>query len=304
MSFYQEVENYIFRKITANTEFHLPNHADLGNLKIRFFDIGAADGLNENNLFLAPILDVTGFEPDQRSFENLSKILESQGIRNYKVLPFSLNREKGEVDFFLTSKATCSSMYEPDLSIAESYRVIPKFFPMEKTTTDCVKLDDQIDYADWIKLETQGSELDILNGALRVLENWAVVQTEVEFFPIYKNQPVFDEIAQFLRHRGFQVFDIKVSGWNEPYLRNSVHAVGGSKTPLFGDAVFIKEEFLPWNLNTVESEQILIVLILISYKKLGLAYSILAKAKDIGVLKQGHEDLIIEILNTRFNGFL
>ena len=79
---------------------------------------------------------------------------------------------------------------------------------------------------------------------------------------------------------------------------------GGGKTPLFGDAVFIKEEFLPWNLNTVESEQILkIVLILISYKKLGLAFSIIAKAKDIGVLKQNHENLIINVLNTRFNGF-
>ena len=218
MSFYQKVKNYIFRKVTENKEFHLPNHEDLGNLKIRYIDIGAAEGLNENILFLAPILDVTGFEPDQRSLENLSKILESQGVGKHKVLPFALNREKGEVDFYLTNKVMCSLMYEPDLSIVESYgeREVSKFLHMEKTTTDCGKLDDQVDYADWIKLDTQGSELDILNGAERVLENCAVVQTEVEFFPLYKHQPVFDEIAQFLRHGGFQVFDIRVTGWHEP----------------------------------------------------------------------------------------
>jgi len=196
-------------------------------------------------------------------------------------------------------------MYEPDPSLAESYRVMDKFFPMEKTTINCEKLDDQVESAEWIKLDTQGSELDILSGAERILENCAVVETEVQYVPLYKNVPVFDEISQFLRQKGFQIIDIMVSGWHEPYLRNSVHVSGGSKTPMYGNSIFIKEELLPRNLNTaVESEQILkIFLILISYKKLGLAFSIIAKAKDIGVLKQDHENLIIKILNTRFNGF-
>lgn len=305
MELYKKVQNYILRKATEKGRFVLPNHEELENLKIRFIDIGAADGLNHRILFLAPILDVTAFEPDYRSLDKLSEILKSQGVRKQEVLPIVLNSEKQKVNIFLTNKRTCSSIYKPNLVIADSYQVISKYLPMETVTTESKILDDEVDYADWIKLDTQGSEKNILSGAERILKNCAVVETEVEYLPLYENQPVYDEVAHFLRYRGFQLFDLTVSGHREPYLTNSIHTLGSGKTAMFGNAVFIKNEYLPWNLSVVESGQILkVVLILLSYKKIGLAVSIIVKAKSIGVLEQVHEDLIVKIFNTRFNGYL
>jgi len=88
MSFYQRVNNFIFRKVTENNKFHLPNYEDLGNLKIRYIDIGAAGGLNENMLFLAPILDITGFEPDHRSltFRKFLSHKELEATRYFHLL--------------------------------------------------------------------------------------------------------------------------------------------------------------------------------------------------------------------------
>jgi hypothetical protein len=57
--------------------------------------------------------------------------------------------------------------------------------------------------ADFLKLDVQGAELDVLNGAEKILTEAVVVHTEVEFVPIYKGQPLFAEVDQRLRKSGF-----------------------------------------------------------------------------------------------------
>lgn len=56
---------------------------------------------------------------------------------------------------------------------------------------------------DAIKLDTQGSELDILRGASRALSSCTLIEIEVEFNPIYEGQNLFCDVDRFLRDRGF-----------------------------------------------------------------------------------------------------
>lgn len=59
--------------------------------------------------------------------------------------------------------------------------------------------------ADMLKIDIQGFELEVFKHAPRVLESLLLIQTEVEFLPLYLNQPLFSEVELFLRSRGFML---------------------------------------------------------------------------------------------------
>ena len=59
---------------------------------------------------------------------------------------------------------------------------------------------------DFLKIDTQGSELEILrSGEALVLDGLLGVAVEVEFRELYRDQPRFSEIEQYLRGRGFDL---------------------------------------------------------------------------------------------------
>ena len=59
------------------------------------------------------------------------------------------------------------------------------------------------DPVDFIKIDAQGAELMILEGAGPLLDGVMAVQIEVSFLPLYENQPSFGEIDTFMRRNGF-----------------------------------------------------------------------------------------------------
>jgi hypothetical protein len=60
----------------------------------------------------------------------------------------------------------------------------------------------------FLKIDTQGSELDILEGSRHVVKNCVGVQVEVEFSPIYHNQPLFADVDAWLRKQGFHLWQL------------------------------------------------------------------------------------------------
>lgn len=67
-----------------------------------------------------------------------------------------------------------------------------------------VRLDEVIDSPiDVLKLDLQGYELEALKGAERLLDRTRIIISEVEFVPLYDDQPLFGDIDAYLRARGF-----------------------------------------------------------------------------------------------------
>ena len=54
---------------------------------------------------------------------------------------------------------------------------------------------------DFIKIDVQGAELDIFKGAKEHLAQVLTIVSEVEFVPIYKNQPLFGDVYSFLKKK-------------------------------------------------------------------------------------------------------
>lgn len=81
-----------------------------------------------------------------------------------------------------------------------------------------------------IKVDVQGAELIVLNGARKVLRDTKLVILEVSLFQFYVNGPQLYDVVSYMKDRGFVVYDI----------------FGGSYRPLDGalaqiDMVFVKE---------------------------------------------------------------
>jgi hypothetical protein len=84
----------------------------------------------------------------------------------------------------------------------------PYFDVLEKKTVKTVSLDDwhrdnDLPGVEFLELDTQGSELDILQGSKHLLTSSVLgLQVEVELFPMYKDQPLFSDVDSYLQRRG------------------------------------------------------------------------------------------------------
>lgn len=66
-----------------------------------------------------------------------------------------------------------------------------------------VPLDDIVKEMDYLKIDVQGAELIVFDGATRLLDKAVVVHAEASFVPLYHGQPTFGDLDADLRSRGF-----------------------------------------------------------------------------------------------------
>jgi FkbM family methyltransferase len=61
---------------------------------------------------------------------------------------------------------------------------------------------------DFIKLDIQGYELEVMKGGLSLLRNCEAVLIEVNLIPVYTGVPLLREVLDFLGDEGFRAYDI------------------------------------------------------------------------------------------------
>lgn len=93
---------------------------------------------------------------------------------------------------------------------------------------------------DVIKIDTQGTELDILRGSGRLLDNTLAVELEVEFVPQYIDQPLFSDVDAFMRQQGFTLRGIRRTYWREKAEYRHPH--GGQI--IHGDVLYLRPDLM------------------------------------------------------------
>ncbi len=92
---------------------------------------------------------------------------------------------------------------------------------------------------DFIKLDTEGSELFILQSATNTLNNLVFgLEIEVGFVQMYEKQPLFSEVDSFTRKCGFQLFDLKPYFWKRATGKDYSNRKGQI---IFADALYLRE---------------------------------------------------------------
>jgi FkbM family methyltransferase len=172
---------------------------------LTIIDIGARGGLDAAWTPLLPHLRAYGFEADPEESERLAG---EHGSLQVKFVPLALGAAPGAVDLHVATDPACSSLYAPDELLPGRYRALAEIAATGRRSITVDTLDrwaerEGVTDVSYLKLDTQGSELDILRGASRTLRTVCAVRTEVEFNPIYENQPLFADVDTFLREQGF-----------------------------------------------------------------------------------------------------
>lgn len=67
----------------------------------------------------------------------------------------------------------------------------------------------------YCKVDTQGYELKILNGALGVINRFALIQLETSFFQVYRGETLIGDVIKYLDYMGYRVVSIE-PGWENP----------------------------------------------------------------------------------------
>jgi len=73
---------------------------------------------------------------------------------------------------------------------------------------DTIVANSLFEKPDFIKIDTQGYELEILKGGEKTLSAAEFVLLEVSFLDIYKDSPLAGDVLNFMQSRGFVVYDI------------------------------------------------------------------------------------------------
>jgi len=113
-------------------------------------------------------------------------------------------RENGETQVAYTSDLHASSTLTPNGqsgSSPGSVRSVPLY------TLDHLAEENHAVGPFLIKVDTQGSELAVLEGAGRILEDTAVVILETSLFRTHAKRPILDEVIAFMKERGFLPYD-------------------------------------------------------------------------------------------------
>ncbi len=243
----------VLRRPTTSAFPSLPPIGDhLGELfdrcEIKLIDIGARDISGEasrNVTTLAPYSHYFAFEPDARQTQQIEDRLREQlDWKRVTVIPKAVGSSVEPGTLRLTRQPGLSSLLEPDPSVAAQYALSNEFEVMDSVPTATRPLGEfakefEFEDATFLKVDTQGTELDILQSGREVLEKSIVgVYVEVEFQRFYKGQPLFNDVDSFLSSLGFTLFDLdrtltrRTSRWNEHFSRRQV---------IWAHALYLKE---------------------------------------------------------------
>ncbi len=209
---------------------------------IRIIDVGAMDIGDDvyAPLVKGGIAHVLGFECVQAECDRLNAMKRS----THTCLPHAIGDGR-ERTFHECNYPMTSSLYEPDSALLAKFQNLENLTQVvKKGSIQTHRLDDlpEAAGADFLKLDVQGAEVDVMNGADNVLADAVVIHTEVEFVPMYKGQPLFAEVDQRLRKSGYIFHKFTgISGRTfQPLVVNNDVNQALSQM-LWADAVYVKD---------------------------------------------------------------
>ncbi len=190
-----------------------------------FVDIGARGGVHPLVAPIADVLDALSFEPDVDACDDVGGLC------------IALSDRAGPATLWRCAASTNDSLLQINRKFIERYNMV-KFRQTGYETVATNMLDAVIEpeQGEFLKLDTQGSEFEIIRGANRTLATTSAIYCEVEFAQIYDGQKLFGDIEVFLRREhGFSFI-----GFDNMSYRSRTPGVGRERL-LHADALFIKD---------------------------------------------------------------
>jgi FkbM family methyltransferase len=181
---------------------------------VKLVDIGARGDPKKEMVALAPVAHLFACEPEEKAAKELEEELRLHGWRDVTILTEAIASNEGTATLYETSKPGWTSLLEPDREVASQYLAGGSFDVVAQSNVSTISLDTAaarhgFEDACFLKVDTQGTELDILRSGSKLLDRSIVgVYLEANFKPFYRGQSLFADTDGFLREHGFTLLEL------------------------------------------------------------------------------------------------
>jgi len=188
------------------------------NFKANVVDAGARYGLHPTWAEYEDIFDFSLFEPDPSEATRLDDKYSKKDniVINNKALSDSL----GSVTFYMRKHKALNSSLKPNDELIEmdgyksEEQEITGSSGVEATTIENHFSGQNLDF---LKLDVEGAELDVLRGAGKMLTSSVLaVRAEVCFAPVIKDGPLFGDLNTFMTDNDFILLNLDYDGRGVP----------------------------------------------------------------------------------------
>jgi len=231
-----------------------------------------------------PFYELLEYFPSSRiyGFEIEKEVCDKMNLESLKQItyyPYALGKTNEKRKLYITQHPMCSSLYKPNEDLNKLYNNLEVTKLIKESEIETISLDffaekyEVIDI-DFIKIDVQGSELDIFQGATKSLQNVLQIVCEVEFIPLYENQPLFGDVCNLLKKNDliFNKF-LGLAGRSlKPIMLNNNPNLASQH--MWSDAIFIKD--IQKLENTSNEKLIKLSLLACVYNSYDLSYYILS----------------------------
>jgi len=142
------------------------------------------------------------FEPQKHCFDQIVETSKKLGMSEIKIVNKALGNLSGQMEIISDPTGLCGSLLEPKIVLT-----YPDIVFSERFMVDVSKMDDEIDEDhsyNFLNMDVQGYELEVLKGGKRTLEKIQYVYTEVNRDEVYENCAMIEEIDEFLSQFNFK----------------------------------------------------------------------------------------------------
>lgn len=165
--------------------------------------------------------DIIFYEPLPHVFE----VLERHVGNGAKLRNVALGNQHGEIEMYVEDRnySQSSSVLEPEFHLNQ----YPEIEFVRKQTVEITTLDKEItdnSLYNFINVDVQGYELEVLKGAVNTLPSIDYIVSEINGAEMYKGCVMVNELDEFLKEYGF----------------NRYHTEWHQGMPSWGDAIYCK----------------------------------------------------------------
>jgi FkbM family methyltransferase len=270
--------SHYFAQLPYNLNWQRKNWFALEGLlrehPIHVIDIGARGGIPGELHGLESFTEVVAFDADADEAKRLGSSVH--GYRRLTVLPFFVGDSVGPKKFYLYRKRGESSSRLPNRSYLQFSPefAIEREIMVDSTTLDEIAAAQKLEDVDFLKLDTQGTEYEVLSAATWALARVLMVEVEVEFVEMYLGQKLAFDIQRLMHEKGFECLYV-----NRVFIGRKAYNGETRGQLIFGDALFGLS--LEKALRLPAHKRALYIILLVQYGHIDLAYALFSSSPDL-----------------------
>jgi FkbM family methyltransferase len=183
-------------------------------------DVGARGGFNREWAVFEDQCRIFCFEPEEEEFARLS----AEAPPHVKYIPCALGGRSGPAVLYETKLTASTGLYRTDMGyfnrmLNRDNGVVVAEHHVDVQTLDDIMPKFGVPSPDFIKLDVEGAEVDVLKGGLQYLSMPLLgVLSEIRFQPELSGSPTFSALDMLLQGQGLRLFDLQVNHQSRRFL--------------------------------------------------------------------------------------